>query len=36
VKGRSTFVIDPNGTIVNVWPKVNVEGHAAEVLASLP
>jgi thioredoxin-dependent peroxiredoxin len=32
---RSTFVIDANGTIVNVWPKVVVEGHAAEVLASL-
>jgi peroxiredoxin Q/BCP len=33
---RSTFLIDPDGTIVNVWPKVKVEGHAEEVLASLP
>ncbi len=33
---RSTFVIDPKGTIVHVWPKVKVDGHAEEVLASLP
>lgn len=33
---RSTFLIDPKGTIVKVWPKVKVEGHVAEVLASLP
>ncbi len=33
---RSTFVIDPNGKIVKVWPKVKVDGHAEEVLASLP
>ena len=33
---RATFLIDPKGTIVKVWPKVKVEGHAAEVLASLP
>ena len=32
---RSTFLIDPNGTITRVWPDVNVEGHAAEVLATL-
>ncbi len=32
---RSTFLIDPNGTIVRVWPKVSVEGHAADVLAAL-
>ena len=31
---RSTFMID-GGTIVNVWPKVSVEGHADEVFASL-
>ncbi|HEY1727092.1 MAG TPA: peroxiredoxin [Candidatus Baltobacteraceae bacterium] len=31
---RSTFLID-NGKIVRVWPKVVVEGHAAEVLSSL-
>ena len=33
---RSTFLIDDKGKIVRVWPKVNVEGHAGEVLASLP
>ena len=33
---RSTFLIDPDGEIVKVWPKVKVEGHAEEVLASLP
>jgi thioredoxin-dependent peroxiredoxin len=33
---RSTFLIDAKGTIVKVWPKVNVDGHAEEVLASLP
>lgn len=37
VKGvqRATFLIDSSGTIVKVWPKVKVEGHADEVLASL-
>lgn len=33
---RSTFLIDANGTIVKVWPKVLVDGHAADVYASLP
>lgn len=33
---RSTFLIDTEGTIVNLWPKVKVEGHAAEVLAAFP
>jgi peroxiredoxin Q/BCP len=32
---RSTFLIDGNGKIVKVWPKVNVDEHADEVLASL-
>jgi peroxiredoxin Q/BCP len=32
---RSTFLIDARGTIVRVWPKVQVEGHADEVLAAL-
>jgi thioredoxin-dependent peroxiredoxin len=36
VTGRSTFLIDDEGTIVRVWPKVNVNEHADEVLASLP
>jgi peroxiredoxin Q/BCP len=30
--GRSTFLIDPEGVVAHVWPKVKVEGHAAEVL----
>jgi peroxiredoxin Q/BCP len=31
---RSTFLLK-GGKIVKVWPKVKVEGHAAEVLSSL-
>lgn len=33
---RSTFLIDEKGVIVKVWPKVKVDDHADEVLASLP
>jgi thioredoxin-dependent peroxiredoxin len=33
---RSTFLIDGSGTIEKVWPTVNVDEHADEVLASLP
>ena len=33
---RATFLIDPKGKIVKVWPKVKVAGHAEEVFASLP
>ena len=33
---RSTFLIDPTGQIVRVWPKVKVDSHADEVLASIP
>ena len=32
---RSTFLFGKNGKLVKVWPKVKVDGHAAEVLASL-
>ncbi|HSI29494.1 MAG TPA: peroxiredoxin [Methylophilus sp.] len=32
---RSTFLIDPTGTIVREWRGVKVDGHAAEVLASI-
>ncbi len=32
---RSTFLIDPDQRIAQVWPKVSVEGHAAAVLAAV-
>ncbi len=28
---RSTYLIDPNGKIAAVWPKVRVKGHVEEV-----
>jgi peroxiredoxin Q/BCP len=31
---RKTFLIDAQGRIARVWPKVRVEGHAEEVLAA--
>ena len=31
---RTTFLIDGGGKVVKVWPKVKVEGHAAEVKAA--
>jgi peroxiredoxin Q/BCP len=36
VTARSTFLIDDKGLITKVWPKVNVDEHAEDVLASLP
>ena len=32
---RTTFVIDEEGRIARVFPKVQVEGHAEEVLAAV-
>ncbi len=32
---RATFLVDPDGRVAHVWPKVKVEGHAAEVLETL-
>ncbi|MGB1539816.1 MAG: thioredoxin-dependent thiol peroxidase [Rickettsiales bacterium] len=29
---RTTFLINTNGTIAQIWPKVKVTGHAQEVL----
>jgi peroxiredoxin Q/BCP len=29
---RATFLIDPKGVIRNIWRKVKVPGHVAEVL----
>jgi peroxiredoxin Q/BCP len=31
---RATLLIDRDGTVARVWPKVKVDGHAAEVLAA--
>jgi len=32
---RASFLVGADGRIVRVWPKVNPEGHATEVLAAL-
>ena len=32
---RSTFLVDPDGRIAMVWPRVKADGHAAEVTAAL-
>ena len=32
---RTSFLIDPQGRIAKIFPKVKPEGHAEEVLASL-
>ena len=32
---RSTFLIGPDGTVLQAWPKVKVKGHAEEVLAAV-
>lgn len=32
---RTTVLVDADGTIIRVWPKVSVPGHAAEVLEAL-
>jgi peroxiredoxin Q/BCP len=32
---RTTYIIGANGEVQHVFPKVKVEGHAAEVLAAL-
>jgi peroxiredoxin Q/BCP len=32
---RATFLVDPEGRVARVWPKVSVEGHAGEVLEAL-
>jgi len=36
VNARTTFLFDEAGRVVKVWPKVKVDEHAEEVLASLP
>jgi len=32
---RATFLVDPDGRVAHVWPKVTPAGHAAEVLEVL-
>jgi peroxiredoxin Q/BCP len=32
---RATFLIGPDGTLEKVWPKVNPQGHADEVIEAL-
>ncbi len=32
---RSSFLVDPEGRLAAVWPKVKADGHAALVLAAL-
>jgi thioredoxin-dependent peroxiredoxin len=32
---RMTYLIAPDGRVAQVWPKVKVDGHAAEVLAAV-
>jgi peroxiredoxin Q/BCP len=32
---RSTVLVDKAGKVAKIWPKVKVEGHAAEVLAAV-
>jgi peroxiredoxin Q/BCP len=32
---RSSFLIDPDGRIAKVWPRVKADGHAAEVKTAL-
>lgn len=32
---RSTYIVGPDGTVRAVWPKVRVEGHAAEVCSEI-
>jgi peroxiredoxin Q/BCP len=35
VAARQTFLIDPQGKIVKVWPAVQVANHSEEVLAAI-
>ena len=32
---RTTVLVDPEGTVAKIFPKVKVDGHAEKVLASL-
>ena len=30
---RKTFLVDPDGRIAHIWPRVNVDGHTDEVVS---
>ncbi len=32
---RTTYIIDGNGKVTHVFPKVKVDGHAQEILSAL-
>lgn len=32
---RATFLIDPDGRIAKIWPRVKADGHADQVLAAI-
>ena len=32
---RTTFLVDPDGRIAHIWPKVKVEGHADDVVQTI-
>lgn len=32
---RKTFLIDPDGVVAHVWPKVKVLGHADDVVQTI-
>lgn len=32
---RTTFLVDPNGLIAQVWEKVKVDGHAEDVYGTV-
>ncbi len=35
VAKRSTFLIDPDGTVAATWPAVVIEGHVEDVIATI-
>jgi peroxiredoxin Q/BCP len=35
VAKRTTFIIEPDGTLAKTYPKVTAKGHAAQVLADV-
>jgi len=32
---RKTFLLDPEGRIARIWPKVKIDGHADDVVAAI-